>query len=119
MPRYDGTGPVGYGPMTGRRRGYCAGYPTPGYANRGVGPGMPGRGRGLGRGYYGRGRGFGPGWGAPAYMRRAVMDDADSLAEEADFLKNEVKAIEERLAEMEESLKGLSKPRPSDKECEE
>lgn len=23
MPGYDGTGPLGYGPMTGRGRGYC------------------------------------------------------------------------------------------------
>jgi len=25
MPRYDGTGPQGYGPMTGRGMGPCAG----------------------------------------------------------------------------------------------
>jgi hypothetical protein len=24
MPRFDGTGPMGQGPMTGRGRGYCA-----------------------------------------------------------------------------------------------
>ena len=27
MPRGDGTGPRGLGPMTGRAAGYCAGYP--------------------------------------------------------------------------------------------
>jgi len=26
MPRGDGTGPWGLGPMTGRAAGYCAGY---------------------------------------------------------------------------------------------
>jgi len=31
MPWGNGTGPMGYGPMTGRATGYCAGYPTPGY----------------------------------------------------------------------------------------
>ena len=33
MPAGDGTGPLGFGPMTGRGAGYCAGYPVPGYAN--------------------------------------------------------------------------------------
>ncbi|MBN2030229.1 DUF5320 domain-containing protein [bacterium] len=33
MPRGDGTGPAGMGPMTGRAAGYCAGYPMPGYMN--------------------------------------------------------------------------------------
>jgi len=26
MPRRDGTGPNGMGPLTGRRMGFCAGY---------------------------------------------------------------------------------------------
>ena len=33
MPRGDGTGPAGLGPMTGRAAGYCAGYPVPGFMN--------------------------------------------------------------------------------------
>jgi len=87
MPRGDGTGPAGFGPMTGRAAGFCAGYPVPGYMNpvtgrTGYGPvapavgpygaasygfGVPyGRGinprlgRGFGRGF-GRGRGRGRG----------------------------------------------------------
>jgi hypothetical protein len=86
MPLGDGTGPLGFGPMTGRAAGFCAGYPVPGYLNPipgrgwfGVGRGgFPwgwGRGRFFGRGFgFGRGRGrgrgggrfgFGPGWGVP------------------------------------------------------
>ncbi|MCQ5376123.1 MAG: DUF5320 domain-containing protein [Methanomassiliicoccales archaeon] len=38
MPGGDGTGPLGLGPMTGRRAGYCAGFPVPGYANPYVPP---------------------------------------------------------------------------------
>jgi len=54
MPGGDGTGPGGFGPMTGRAAGFCAGYPVPGYAN-------PVGGRGMGMGW---GRGFrGGGWG--------------------------------------------------------
>jgi len=70
MPRGDRTGPMGMGPMTGRGRGYCAGYDLPGYADP-----MPGRGFG-----FGRGGGWGGGWrhrhwyhatGAPGWARYA------------------------------------------------
>ncbi len=78
MPRFDGTGPQGQGPMTGRGEGYCAmtlpesGQSPYGYAGL---QGMPVRGsrfarwprpamrrgrafgRGRGRGAGGRGRG--------------------------------------------------------------
>jgi len=78
MPRGDGTGPRGEGPITGRGMGYCAGYDAPGFAN-------PGFGREFGgRGGFGRGRGFRnwaratgmPGWyrarvGMPAFGRGA------------------------------------------------
>ena len=62
MPRGDGTGPQGMGPMTGRALGFCAGFGTPGYANPGVGAGF-GRGCGRGRGFR-RMSGFvpAPGW---------------------------------------------------------
>ena len=63
MPRGDGTGPAGMGPMTGRAAGYCAGYPVPGFMNPVGGRGYWGRGRGGGRGrrhmYYATGV---PGW---------------------------------------------------------
>lgn len=52
MPRGDGTGPRGLGPMTGRAAGFCAGFDAPGYANN-----LPRARLGLGRGF-GRGRGF-------------------------------------------------------------
>ena len=47
MPLFDGTGPQGFGPQTGRSMGPCGdGY---GYGRRGFG---------FGRRGYGRGRGF-------------------------------------------------------------
>ncbi len=61
MPRGDGTGPAGMGPMTGRAAGYCAGYPMPGFTNPIPGRGFGGGGRGFGGG--GRGGGGGGGWG--------------------------------------------------------
>jgi len=77
MPRFDGTGPSGMGPMTGRGQGSCnpsqaaygpattsgPGYPGAGYGrNSGGGRGM-GRGRGSGRG---RGRALGRRGNSPA-----------------------------------------------------
>ena len=67
MPRGNGTGPRGMGPMTGRAAGYCAGYSVPGYMNP-----FGGRGLGMGYGYWG-GRGVGRGFrrsffGNPYYM---------------------------------------------------
>ena len=46
MPRGDGTGPMGGGPMSGRGMGTCAAYPNPGYASGGFGCGK-GCGRGI------------------------------------------------------------------------
>ena len=71
MPRGDRTGPMGFGPRTGRGMGYCSGYPYPGFMTPGpgfgFGPGF-GMGRGFGRGF-GRGRGWRRGgfsfWGYP------------------------------------------------------
>lgn len=77
MPRYDGTGPRGQGPLTGGGRGYCAvelpgpgdapvvrgfaglpGWPVYGPAGAPAGYRWPlGAGRRLGRGGRGRGRG--------------------------------------------------------------
>ena len=72
MPRGNGTGPMGLGPMTGRAAGYCAGFGLPGYMNPSPGRTLyggyiPGRrtypymaaGRGRAPGFgRGRGRGF-------------------------------------------------------------
>jgi len=64
MPRGDGTGPAGIGPMTGRAAGYCAGYPVPGYMNP-----APRAGLGFGGTYFGAASAYGPvGFGAyPRY----------------------------------------------------
>lgn len=72
MPRFNGTGPNGMGPMTGRGRGPC----NPSQA--GLGPGtssgfqtpVTGYGRGLGNGRgQGQGRGLGRGRGRASGQR--------------------------------------------------
>lgn len=117
MPRGDGTGPIGMGPMTGRGAGYCVGYVAPGAANpafgRGFGMGF-GRGRGWGRGFGGGGWGrcnwFNaagvPGWmGSGGYAAPFQAPDAETekqaLKSQADAVRSELEAIDKRLAELE------------------
>lgn len=117
MPRGDGTGPMGYGPMTGRGFGYCAGYAVPGYMHPGFGRWFRyGRGRGLGYGRalalaYGRGYGWGflPPYAAYGFVPPAPPDEREALKREADYLKGELDAIEARLAEINDRLKKMSK----------
>jgi len=59
MPGYDGTGPEGRGPLSGRGFGYCA-VPADEYDEQPPRRGY-GWGRGRGRGW-GRGRGRGMRW---------------------------------------------------------
>ncbi len=105
MPWGDGTGPLGLGPMTGRRAGYCAGFPVPGYMNPGPywGRGF-GRGRGWRRMYYATGL---PGWArfgvynyAPP-VQPVYKDEKEFLKEQAKYLKEELDEIAKRLKELE------------------
>jgi hypothetical protein len=110
MPAGDGTGPMGQGPMTGRGAGYCAGYDAPGYVNpvRGCGRGLGFR-RGWGRGW-GRGRGYGmgpawgpsPAWGYASYpVPPAPEQEVDALRTQAQWLREQLDAIERRIQELE------------------
>lgn len=113
MPRGDGTGPMGTGPMTGRAAGFCAGYGVPGYTNPIAGRGF-GMGFGRGRGFGGGGRGwrhmfyatglpggvrFGPGGAAP------VVEPTPET--ERNFLKAQAEAIRAQLDEVEKRLEEL------------
>ncbi len=119
MPGGDRTGPRGFGPMTGRAAGFCAGYSMPGYANP-----IPGRGwfgRGFGRGRGGFGRGFGRGWqnqfygaGYPGYagptagaypyaQELAPKEEVKMLKDQAEFLKNELQEIQNRIGTLEKT----------------
>ena len=113
MPRGDGTGPAGLGPMTGRGAGYCAGYSTPGYANP-----VPGRGRGRG---FGRGGGWGrrnwfyatgmPGWARAGYSPAWDYGPYQPMTpeQESDLLKNQAGALERELEAIAQRLEALEK----------
>jgi len=120
MPRGDGTGPAGMGPMTGRAAGFCAGYPVAGFMNPVGGRGYRGwgRGGGWGRGF---GRGFGwartgfgyPAWGGyaepygpgpyPAPFAQAPTPEQEltSLKQQAEYFQDSLDEIKKRMEELE------------------
>jgi len=92
MPRGDGTGPNGMGPMTGRGAGLCAGFDSSGFVNGGFARG------------FGRGRGFA--WRARAVpvqqVQPVITKEQEKNILEADLedMKAEMKTVEKRLKEL-------------------
>jgi hypothetical protein len=108
MPGGDGTGPLGRGSMTGRARGYCAGFSQPGY-ERNIGFG-----RGFGRRFWRRGRGIGYDSYSQNYRNFDVPEFRNirsypSEKEEKSFLENMIKDLESRMNDMKNRIKELSK----------
>ncbi len=117
MPGGDRTGPLGYGPMTGRGAGYCAGFAVPGFMNlEPMGFGRGGRsGRGGGRGYrhrywyYATGL---PGWSRdrwgtdprvpppPGYSPTLADDEPAMLKQQAECYERALRDIKKRLADL-------------------
>lgn len=89
MPNRNGTGPMGFGPMTGRGMGPC--------------------GAGLARGF-GGGRGFGRGWSrsyergfgrvVPVYTESTPENEKEILKAEKAEIERELKEINRRLQEL-------------------
>ena len=94
MPRFDGTGPAGMGPMTGGGRGFCSPWGI-GVANRPYGI-TPGFGYGYGRGY-----GFARGFGFAPYAPSMTKE------QELDFLKNQAQAMKSQLDQIETRIQQL------------
>jgi hypothetical protein len=110
MPGGDRTGPSGFGPMTGRGRGWCGGFRPAGWLAEGYGrAGAFGFGCGRGRwhGQYaagppGRFRGGGKGWrAAPGFPRGTAQEELAYLREYLASLEDELNAVKARMAELE------------------
>ncbi len=111
MPHGDRTGPRGEGPMTGRGRGYCAGYDAPGYGTVGRGPGW-GPGYGRGRHPYGwaapvQGAGFGDEPGLPPATPRSPRVRLNRIVN----LENRADRLERQLADVKSELDRLQQGR--------
>ncbi len=84
MPRGDGTGPRGMGPMAGHAGGYCGGF------------------GGGGRGWRNRFHATGlPGWAragfAASFRNPAPEEEKQALKLRADALQSELDAVKKRL----------------------
>ena len=97
MPRGDGTGPRGEGPMTGGGQGYCG-------VGRGRRPwgGERGRAWGGGRGRLG---GYGPRYGRyPDQAYQSVLPE-----NEKKLLTDEIKVLQEEMNQLKKYLEELEK----------
>lgn len=128
MPRGDGTGPMGMGPMTGRAAGFCAGYGMPGYMNpvprrgfgMGFGSGRGGRGGGFGGGggrgwrnmYYATGM---TGWqratmGSPAVGSGFAAAPASTREQQIEVLRGQAELLGGQLEAIQKRIEELSAP---------
>ncbi|MFO7829551.1 MAG: DUF5320 domain-containing protein [Bacteroidales bacterium] len=98
MPAGDRTGPLGRGPLTGRRMGYCSGNEqagnTIGAFGRGLARGF--RGGQNGRGGFSRFRNFGFAQNADDSMENRKR----ALENELEFLKKQVSGLESEIEKL-------------------
>jgi hypothetical protein len=80
MPKMNGTGPTGQGPMTGRGMGSCEG--------------------GMRMGWCGRGQGWGTGFGrffrSPKNQLQALEEEEKMLVEELEAIKAEKEILKDQ-----------------------
>jgi hypothetical protein len=95
MPRGDGTGPIGYGPRTGRGAGYCIGPFKTGFERK------PCIGYGRGNGY----RRWFQDAGYPDFVGyrqgTAIIDDTvekEQLQRQSEILEKQLKYVNRRLS---------------------
>lgn len=83
MPRLNGTGPMGQGPLTGRGLGPCGGGRAYGFSGR-------------------RGGGMGFGWRKSTgyYPTLTEKEEKEALLEESNILEKELKTIKSRLNQL-------------------
>lgn len=140
MPRGDGTGPVGMGPMTGRRAGYCAGAHEPGFLNRAWGNRhyCGGHSGGWGKGHCDgtRGGGWGhrfryhetgqPGWQRSAAVEQDYAPSTDvngaatsssqlleSIKAQIDHLERSINALKNQLQDAQAATNDIESNQPA------
>lgn len=89
MPRHDGSGPLGRGPLTGRGWGLCQGF--------NAGRGFQGKGLQCARGFgYGFSGGFRRGWNGPG---NPAWNDRQALEDYQQYLEEELAMVKKKKAE--------------------
>jgi len=108
MPRGDGTGPMGRGPMTGRGLGFCAGLAVPALMGLAFGRGRGGRGGGRGWRNMFHATGL-TGWQRAAMAGTAPSSTTAAPTAEAEkqFLETQVGAMQSQLDEVKKRLAEL------------
>lgn len=110
MPRRDGTGPEGEGPMTGRRMGNCVSKDETMETGRGLGRRYGSQGFRGGQGGRNRRRSMFYATGMTGRQRAAILQ-ADSKGleqtDEIDMLKQEAAAVADRLERIEKRIEEL------------
>jgi hypothetical protein len=109
MPGFDGKGPMGAGPLTGRGRGRCNSadvvYGRGFFRNRGLSAGMGYGGMGYGPGFGRRG-----GWNESPYGSSQVntVMEIDALKAEAVSMKNALEMINREISNLEKKAAKVS-----------
>lgn len=112
MPRFDGTGPLGQGSMTGGGRGRCVAGARPFVGHSFYGKGI---GRGFRNCFYATGL---PGWMRAQRGMQALGDfsgimskeeELVMLKEQTEFLEQELGAIKTRINDLESLKKSENK----------
>ncbi|MBN2429743.1 MAG: DUF5320 domain-containing protein [Deltaproteobacteria bacterium] len=113
MPGGDRTGPLGMGPGTGRRAGFCSGYNMPGYMNSGPAREFAGGfGPGMGNGGHGW-RNWCRATGRPGWMRSGWNGDMPGAAAwspdgEKQVLEQQLQGLEYELGRIKRRLSEIS-----------
>ncbi len=107
MPAGDKKGPEGEGPMTGRKKGFCTGNSSPGYAS--INPGR-GDGRIGGPGSGGSRRGRRNMFYETGLNRKGDSGRGNSLENNRESLKARADYLEEELERVKMSLDKLQDP---------
>ncbi|KUO52741.1 MAG: hypothetical protein APF76_14160 [Desulfitibacter sp. BRH_c19] len=104
MPRGDGTGPMGMGPMTGRGAGNCASTTNSVFANYAGARSRQGicGGRGFRRIRYLKGIQGGEGGYTTPISNEQVYDEKVALKNQEELLKKQLKQVKARLENFEE-----------------
>ncbi len=102
MPRGDGTGPMGNGPMTDRGAGFCAGFAGPSAASAVERFGGFGCRRGLGGGMRGAGM-----QARNRFMAQQYGEVGAATANEKELLSRQMNALETQLQQVKQRLEKM------------